>query len=111
MTLNEYQHLAARTINAKLTDYAKEMHAVLGIGAENGEIQSIYQHSYQGKEVDPDKVIDELGDIMWFVCELAGALDTTLEAVCARNIRKLKKRYPEGFDDVRSEHRHEYGED
>ena len=45
MTLNDYQTLAASTINAN-----PEIHSLLGLSAEVGELLSIYQKRYQGHE-------------------------------------------------------------
>lgn len=51
----------------------------------------------QGHELDREHLIKELGDIAWYLAETATALDVSLEEVLQGNIRKLKKRYPEGF--------------
>lgn len=57
MTGNEYQKLAARTINQGLTFREQRNHALYGMVGEIGEIHSIYQKMYQGHafEVDPCK--------------------------------------------------------
>ena len=102
MTLNEYQKLAARTINGANEDYEKEMHAVLGMCAEVGELQSLYQKMYQGHQWDKEHALKELGDLLWFVAEYCTACGTTLEYVARLNVDKLKRRYPDGFDETRS---------
>lgn len=38
MTLNEYQLLAARTINPALTEDEVEQHALFGLASEVGEV-------------------------------------------------------------------------
>lgn len=43
MTGNEYQDLAARTINKGLTFEEQKFHALHGMVGEIGEIHSIYQ--------------------------------------------------------------------
>jgi DNA-directed RNA polymerase subunit RPC12/RpoP len=48
MTGNEYQKLAARTINQGLTFREQRNHALYGMVGEIGEIHSIYQKMYQG---------------------------------------------------------------
>ena len=105
MTLNEYQELAARTINPKLCTMELIDHAKCGMVGEMGEIFSIYQKAYQGHGLDPKKVKDELGDLIWFIAELCKGMGWTLEEVCQHNIDKLKVRYPEGFDENRSKNR------
>ena len=107
MTLHEYQRLARRTQNRELTGFARKMHALHGMAGEVGEIHGIFQKQYQGHNVVRDALIDEMGDLMWFIAELSDVIGITLEEVCKRNIEKLKKRYPEGFDEDRSVHRDE----
>jgi len=105
MTLNEYQELAARTIPKKLCTMQIMDHAKCGLVGEIGEIMSIYQKQYQGHEVDPKHVKKELGDTMWFIAEFATAMGWTLDDICGDNIEKLRKRYPEGFEENRSKNR------
>lgn len=106
MTLNEYQDLARRTQNPALDEKERLTHALLGLASECGEILGIYQKVFQGHEVDEDKVIDEMGDLMWFLAELADCLKVELDFVGKHNIAKLLKRYPgTGFSAERSLHR------
>lgn len=109
--VRHYQMLARRTQNSELCMADKRMHAVFGISAEAGEIASIFQHYYQGADISKDKVIDELGDLFWFASELCDTFGVPIMEVLRRNIAKLVKRYPDGFDAIRSAHRHEHGED
>ena len=53
------------------------------------------------------KLIKELGDVAWYLAETAYALDISLDEVCARNIEKLRRRFPEGFSKEKSIHRAE----
>ena len=39
-----------------------------------------------------DKLIDELGDVMWYAARIAHTLDLSLEEVMQRNVEKLQKR-------------------
>lgn len=105
MTLNEYQQLAARTINKKLYPEQQGMHALHGMVGEIGEIHSLYQKIYQGHEIDTEHLKKELGDLLWFISEYCTAMGWTLEDVGKANIDKLKARYPEGFSTENSLHR------
>lgn len=105
MQINEYQALAARTINNELTSYEKEHHALHGMVGEIGELHSIYQKRFQGHPVEGSHVVKELGDLLWFIAEYCTAHGWDLESVAQMNIDKLKARYPEGFDAERSLHR------
>ena len=44
-----------------------------------------------------DKLIKEIGDVAWYIAEIATVLGVNLEDVLTRNIEKLKARYPDGF--------------
>lgn len=55
MTGNEYQKLAARTINKGLTFEEQKIHALHGMVGEIGEIHSIYQKMYQGHAFEVDQ--------------------------------------------------------
>lgn len=105
MTPNEYQNLAARTINHDLKKSDQGKHALHGMVGEIGEIHSIYQKRYQGHEFNEEHVKKELGDLLWFFAEYCTAHDWTIEEIMQMNIDKLKDRYPEGFDEERSLHR------
>lgn len=105
MTLNEYQALAQRTSSAR-TPSDKIENGVLGLNGEAGEVADLLKkHRFQGHELDRDKMIDEAGDVLWYVAELSGGLGVSLEEVAQRNIVKLRARYPDGFDSERSVHR------
>ena len=107
-----YQLLARRTQNKSLSLEDKRRHAAFGLMAEAGEVADIWQHFYQGAAIDKDKVIDELGDCLWFIAEMCDTYGVSLMEVMKRNIAKLQKRYSgEGFDAERSANRHSFGED
>ena len=84
--------------------------AAVGLSAEGGEFMEIVKKMvFQGKPWNDDNrehLIIELGDAMWYVMQACSALDVSLEDVVARNVEKLKKRYPGGeFDVYKSENR------
>lgn len=105
LTPNEYQKLAARTINTELSCAQQEMHALHGMVGEIGEIHSLYQKVYQGHGHDEAHLKKEIGDLLWFIAEYCTALGWNLEEVMQLNIDKLKARFPEGFSAERSLHR------
>lgn len=108
MTPNEYQKLALKTLNPKLSKKEVLINGVMGLCGESGEaIDIVKKHLAHGHELNKEALIKELGDIAWYLAETAYALDTDLEQVFALNIEKLKKRYPEGFDEERSKNRNE----
>ena len=107
MTLNEYQRLAARTINDALADNLKAMHALHEMASEVGELHGLHQKVYQGHIAPEDHYKKEVGDLMWGIAEYCTANGWTLEEIAQMNIDKLKARYPDGFSTDRSIHRKE----
>ena len=104
---NEYQILAARTINPALYDYEVEMHALHGMVGEIGELNSLYQKAFQGHEFDEMHAKKELGDLLWFIAEYCTAMNWELDDVMKLNIHKLRERYPDGFSKEQSLNRKE----
>lgn len=108
MNFNEYQKLAQRTSNSK-TLSGKLENGCLGLAGESGECCDLLKkHFFQGHELDKAKMLDELGDVLWYIGETAAGIGVTLEEVAIHNIEKLKTRYPDGFSAERSLHRPEY---
>ena len=86
--------------------------AAVGISAEGGEFMEIVKKMvFQGKPWNADNrehLIIELGDVLWYVAQACMALEVSVDDVVARNVEKLKKRYPGGeFDVYHSENRRE----
>ena len=106
MTINEYQKLAMTTLNPDLDKKDVLINGVMGLCGESGEVIDIVKkHLAQGHELDKEKIIKELGDVAWYMAEIATVLDVELEDVLVQNIEKLKKRYPEGFSTEKSVNR------
>jgi len=105
---NEYQKLALRTANMEMSERDALINGVMGLCGESGEvIDMVKKHVAHGHPLDKEKLAKELGDVAWYLAETATALDIDLEEVLARNIEKLKKRYPEGFKTENSVNRAE----
>jgi NTP pyrophosphatase (non-canonical NTP hydrolase) len=83
--------------------------AALGLSAEAGEFGDLVKKClFQGKELNKENrelMIKELGDVMWYLAQGCMALGVTIDEVLWANIDKLEKRYPNGFEVVRSENR------
>ena len=98
MNLNEYQKLAMRTDSQYENQKDRLLNGVMGLNGEAGEtIDIVKKHLFQGHELDKDELIEELGDILWYVALCADSVNVSLEYIANANIWKLKHRYPEGF--------------
>lgn len=107
MNFNEYQKLAQRTSNSK-TPSGKIENGCLGLADESGECCDLLKkYLFQGHELENQRLTEELGDVLWYAAELASGLGMTLSDIAEANIKKLKSRYPDGFDVSRSLNREE----
>ena len=98
MTIHEYQDLAMRTLNPRLSQKDVLINAVMGLCGESGEcIDIVKKWLAQGHDLDREKLAKELGDVAWYLAEAATALELPLEQILEANIEKLKRRFPEGF--------------
>ena len=95
-----YQHQAMRI--AKPMEPADDlMHAALGLAGEAGEFaDAIKKHLIYGRELDRENAIEELGDVLWFVALGCATLGVSMVEVAQGNIDKLRKRYPEKYEDA-----------
>ncbi|WP_167956521.1 nucleoside triphosphate pyrophosphohydrolase family protein [Anaerosporobacter faecicola] len=108
MTINEYQTLAMKTRNKEMSQKDTLINGVMGLCGESGEaIDLVKKHLAQGHPLNQEELAKELGDIAWYLAETALAIGYSLEEIFQMNIEKLKKRYPEGFDQEKSIHREE----
>ena len=106
MEINEYQRLAMKTLNQKLDKKDILINGVMGLCGEAGEaIDIVKKHLAQGHELHKDKLVEELGDVAWYLAELATVLEVDLDTILTNNIKKLAKRYPDGFKEEDSIYR------
>ncbi len=102
----DYQQAAKRTLNSKPADIYQLANLGMGLAGEAGEVcDYLKKVVFHGHQADRDKVCDELGDVLWYLANLASAFNLSLDLVAENNVEKLKKRYPQGFEEVRSQKR------
>lgn len=103
LTAAKYQEAAMRTSNDKLTIRDHVLNGALGLFGEGGEVADLIKKTYmQGHPLDKAHITEELGDVCWYVAELAAALGYSMEEIMRGNIDKLRRRYPDGFEVERS---------
>ena len=73
------------------------MHMAIGVSGEAGELlDAIKKHVMYGKELDVENVIEELGDIYFYIQGIMNGLGLERDQIIQHNIRKLSKRYSAG---------------
>ena len=99
-TLDEFQAAAARTGSAwDLMPFNEHrMLLSMGLGGEAGEVLEIIKKEVgHGKPHDAAHIVEELGDLLWYIAELARVHGASLSEVATANQEKLRRRYPTGF--------------
>lgn len=103
MNSNDYQLLASRTLiaapdRAYSTEEIMLVWNAIGLAGEAGEVADhIKKGVFHDHGVDKEKLVKELGDVLWYVAALATKIDVPLGEIMERNIIKLQQRYPDGF--------------
>lgn len=73
------------------------LHMLIGLSGEVGELQDAFKkHVMYDKPLDLANVIEELGDIEFYLEGLRQSLGVTRVEVLTANINKLEKRYSLG---------------
>jgi NTP pyrophosphatase (non-canonical NTP hydrolase) len=74
------------------------VHAMIGMCTESAEIQDqMKKHLMYGKDIDRTNLIEELGDLMWYIGLACSELGVSLEKVMEINNAKLAARYGDVF--------------
>lgn len=89
------------------------LHMAAGASTEANELlDAIKAHTIYQKPLDLDNVIEELGDLEFFMEGLRDALGIQREVTLAHNMKKLSKRYSSGsFSNAEAQNRADKAED
>ena len=108
MDLDTYRDLAARTLGRDRTYEQLMANAALGLAGEAGVSAALgKKHLVHATPRDRGALVKELGDCLWYIAAFATVLDISMDEIAERNIEKLRRRYPDGFDPERSRNRTE----
>lgn len=103
MELWEYANEVLRTYAGSDDSREKLCLGALGLGGESGEVIDLIKKAlFQGHELDSNTLLDEVGDVLWYLTVICDVFGYNLEAAMIRNVYKLRERYPDGFDAQRS---------
>lgn len=95
MNFNDYQQAANRTL------YGSEQvltNCALGLSSETGEVVDLVkQYTFQGKDLDRDTLTKEMGDVPWYLSQVAEWANIPFDDVAKDNIERLNERYPNGY--------------
>ena len=100
--LDSYQEAAARTLNPALDERQRLLDAAAGLAEEAGEVLGhVRKHVMQGRALDREAVVKELGDALWCLAITARTMGVSLSEVASANEAKLRARHPDGFPQSR----------
>lgn len=85
-------------IIAELTpSKAHSLHMAVGVSGEAGELlDAVKKYVIYNKDLDRENVVEEIGDIEFYLEGLRTELDITREETITANMEKLGKRYSGG---------------
>lgn len=82
------------------------VHAILGIATEAGELMEALNIGLFGNDLfDTVNAAEELGDVFWYAAILANAAGSSFEEIQAKNIAKLRARFPDKFTEYDANNR------
>jgi NTP pyrophosphatase (non-canonical NTP hydrolase) len=99
MDLSEYQQLSRRT--AQYPRDAWLTYPALGLAGEAGEVaehakKAIRDDGGSVSEQRREAMAKELGDVLWYVAQIATELDLDLDQIAEGNLEKLLSRQQRG---------------
>jgi NTP pyrophosphatase (non-canonical NTP hydrolase) len=96
--MDGYQYETERTGRAYDGDPQQLLILALGLTGEAGEVADIVKKwAGHGVPIPTEEMLKELGDVLWYVSEIARYFGWPLSAVATQNVLKLRARYPDGF--------------
>lgn len=100
MTFDEYQRIARTT--AQYPNVGNNfLYPTLGLCGESGEVAEKIKKVVRDdagivSEERKQEIARELGDVLWYVSQIAAELGFSLDAVAAQNLEKLASRAARG---------------
>ena len=96
MEFDDYQKAAKRTL------YGNEQvltNCALGSAGETGQVVDLVKnYTFRGKNLDRQELIHEMGDVLWYLSQVAEWANIPFDEVAQTNIKELNKRYPHGYE-------------
>ena len=93
MNIREYQEWTNTT--AQFSPLVAQEYLALGLVSEAGEVAGKIKKLIRGDDLPEDyyiKILDEVGDVLWYVAQLAELYGTNIESLAQLNHDKLTAR-------------------
>lgn len=96
MDISEYQREAQKTDQVSLRGSVGMIVPLLGLAGETGELLSEYKKHLRDGEAHrlfKERIAEELGDLLWYLANVASKFDLDLGDVARQNIEKCRDRW------------------
>lgn len=99
-------------LNEMAPDQMHLLHMAVGVSGEAGELlDAIKKMAVYQKQLDRENVLEEVGDILFYLEGICSLLGFTREDAIKANIKKLEKRYKDGYSNKAAQERADKNED
>jgi hypothetical protein len=105
MVAPDYQRSLAPLLERCTADEINIIHGVIGSITEVGEMAELLMAFIQGNPFDRVHVLEESGDVSWYIQRCLRGIGATTEVMDRANIDKLHGRHGEAFDVFRDANR------
>lgn len=100
MIIEDFENHVARLFVKPTDNIGRMVHASMGIAGEAGEVVDAVKKTWiYGKPLDTENILEECGDLLFYIQALLTENGFTLEDAMRHNFAKLAKRYPQGYTD------------
>ena len=100
MDFDHYQKEALRADRVPIRDHTDDVLSLvvpmLGLAGETGQLLSEYKKHLRDGEAHrlfKERVSEELGDLLWYIANVASKFDLELDEIATTNLAKLKARW------------------
>jgi NTP pyrophosphatase (non-canonical NTP hydrolase) len=101
MLMSDYQRWATRGMTAEDRSDNQRLAILgcMGLAGEAGEVVDHFKKAifHDGATLDGDKVVLELGGVLWYLSAICTAIGVDLGLIAEENQRKLRERYPDRY--------------
>ncbi len=101
MEIQAYQVEAHKTSQKPTAEGSDTIIPIMGLAGEVGELLNEYKKHLRDGDAHArfhDRVVEELGDILWYVAETATRFELSLEDIAQKNLAKTQARWLQDDD-------------
>lgn len=98
--LTEATDYTPMAIRAADPEIIRLLHAGIGMCTESGEfVDALKKHIFYGRPLDKTNLKEEMADCLWYIAIACDQLNVSISELMDTNIKKLRARYPNNFNE------------